>query len=188
MKINLIFFISEFNLGGAGSSIFKLCRNLSKKRYQISVICLNKCYYKKKLNYHNIRVYEIKSSRTLFAMKKIRKLTQELIKNNYKNIFISNIFFSNVLSILFLRNLKMKTILIERTPYQELNIYYDIVDFFKKNFLKFLISLTFSKADICVSNSKFISQEYNRNYNLRFITIHPPSFSGKIYFKNKKKK
>ncbi|MDA9702544.1 glycosyltransferase family 4 protein [Candidatus Pelagibacter sp.] len=187
MKINLIFFISEFNLGGAGNSIFKLCKNLSKKNYKISVICLNKCYYKKKLIDNNIKVYEIKSSRTLFAMKKIKGLTQRLISNNYKNIFVSNIYFSNVLSILFLRSLKMKIILIERTPYQELNIYYGIIDFFKKNFLKLLISLTFSKADICVSNSKFISQEYNKNYNLKFITIHPPSFSGKIHFKNKKK-
>ena len=187
MKINLIFFISEFNLGGAGNSIFKLCKNLPKNNYKISVICLNKCYYKKKLNNNNVRVYEIKSSRTLFAMTKIKKLTEKLISNNYKNIFISNIYFSNVLSILFLRNLRMKTILIERTPYQELNIYYGIIDFFKKNLLKVLISLTFSKADMCVSNSKFISQEYNRNYNLKFITIHPPSFSGRIYFKNKKK-
>ena len=187
MKINLIFFISEFNLGGAGNSIFKLCKNLSKKNYKISVICLNKCYYKRKLNNNNIKVYEIKSLRTLFAMTKIKRLTEKLISKNYKNIFVSNIYFSNVLSILFLRSLKMKTILIERTPYQELNIYYGIIDFLKKNFLKVLIGLTFSKADICVSNSKFISQEYNKKYNLNFITIHPPSFSGKIYFKNEKK-
>tara|TARA_B100000989_G_scaffold262939_1_gene214606 strand:- start:2286 stop:3380 length:1095 start_codon:yes stop_codon:yes gene_type:complete len=187
MKLNLIFFISEFNLGGAGNSIFKLCKNLSKKNYKISVICLNKCYYKKKLNNNRVKVYEIKSSRTLFAMTKVKKLTEKLINNNYKNIFISNIHFSNVLSVLFLRNLRMKIILIERTPYQELNIYYGIIDFFKKNFLKALINLTFSKADICISNSKFISQEYNKNYNLKFITIYPPSFSGKIYFKNKKK-
>ena len=40
MKINLIFFLSEFNLGGAGNSVFKLCKNLSKNQFIISVICL----------------------------------------------------------------------------------------------------------------------------------------------------
>ena len=173
-------------MGGAGNSIFKLCKNLPKKNYKISVICLNKCYYKKKLNKNKIKVYEIKSSRTLFAMAKIRKLTKKIIGNNSKNIFVSNIYFSNILSVLFLRNLRMKLVLIERTPHQELSIYYNIFDFLKKNILKILIDFTFSKADICVSNSKFISQEYNKNYKLNFMTIHPPSFSGKIYLKNKK--
>ena len=62
MKINLIIFISEFNLGGAGNSIFKLCRYLPKKIFKISVICLNTCSYKKELIKNNINVFEIKKS------------------------------------------------------------------------------------------------------------------------------
>ncbi len=186
MKINLIFFISEFNLGGAGNSIFKLCKNLPKDKYVISVICLNKCYYKKILNKHGVRVFEIKSYKTLLAMNKIKKLTKKIINSYDQNIFVSNIYYSNILSILFLRNLKMKIVLIERTPHQELSIYYNFIDYLKKNLLKLLIRLTFFKADICVSNSKFISREYNRIYKLNFKTIFPPSFSGKV-FKNTKK-
>ena len=34
MKINLIIFLSEFNLGGAGNSLFKLCKKLSKKKFK----------------------------------------------------------------------------------------------------------------------------------------------------------
>ena len=34
MKINLIIFISEFNRGGAGNSLFRLCVNLPKKIVQ----------------------------------------------------------------------------------------------------------------------------------------------------------
>ena len=123
MKINLIFFISEFNLGGAGNSLFKLCRNLPKDKYRISVICLNKCYYKNLLVKNKVKVFEIKSSRTLFAMNKIKKIAKSLINKNYKNIFVSNIYYSNILSILFLRVLPMKIVLIERTPYEELSIY-----------------------------------------------------------------
>ena len=122
-------------------------------------------------------------------MGKVKNLVKKLNTNYDKNIFVSNIYFTNILSILFLRDLKMKLLLIERTPLQELSIYYGILDFIKKNIFKLLIKLTFFKADLCISNSKFISKEYNQKFNLNFKTIFPPSFSGKIYknYKNHKK-
>ena len=189
MKINLIIFISEFNYGGAGNSLFRLCKNLPKKIYDINVICLNDCAYEKELKKNNIKLFKINSQRTSFAMFKVKEITKNLISNKYKkNIFISNIYYSNILSILFLRGLDMKIILIERTPYQELEIYFDLKDFVKKTIMKFLISVTYQSADLCISNSRFISDKYNLKYNLKFKTIHPPSFSGKTNFKNKKNK
>ena len=187
MKINLIIFLSEFILGGAGNSVYKLCKNLPKKKYNISVICLNKCYYKKLLNKHGVKVYEIKSSRAILGFFKIKKVVENIIKNKTNsNIFISNIYYSNILSILFLRKLNLKICLIERTPFQELKIFYSFKDFIKKTILKILIRLTFNKADVCVSNSRFISTVYNRKYNLKFKTIFPPSFDQKVNIKAKK--
>lgn len=187
MKINLIIFLSEFNLGGAGNSLFKLCKKLSKKKFCISVICLNKCYYKKELLRIGISVYEINSSKTLFAMPKIKKLLIKLIDYNKKNIFLSNIYYSNILSILFLRSLKIKLIIVERTPFQELSIYYGIIDFLKKQIIKILIRYTYFKADYCISNSKYISKAYNNYYNLKFKTIYPPSFRKFNKFIKRKK-
>ena len=187
MKINLIIFISEFNLGGAGNSIFKLCKNLPKSNFNITVICLNKCYYKSVLLKHGIKVFEINSSKTIYGMFKVKYLVKKLIKSNQKNIFLSNIYYSNILSILFLRSLKIKIVLVERTPFQELFIYYNFLDFFKKQVIKILISLTFKKADACVSNSKYISKEYNKFYNLRFQTINPPSFKKLFPFTKRRK-
>ena len=37
MKINLIYFISNFSFGGAGNSIVRLCTNLSRKKYSINI-------------------------------------------------------------------------------------------------------------------------------------------------------
>ena len=53
MKINLIFLCANFEKGGAGNSIIRLCQKLNKKKYIISIICLNKfsyffSYYSKK--------------------------------------------------------------------------------------------------------------------------------------------
>ena len=186
MKINLIIFISEFNLGGAGNSLFRLCKYLPKNLYNINVICLNKCAYKKELKENSINVYEIFSKKTSFAMFEVKKITEKIISKNYKkNIFISNIYYSNILSILFLRKLKMKIILVERTPFEELSIYFGIINLIKKKIMKFLIGFTYKYADMCISNSKYISNQYNKVYNLKFKTIYPPSF---INIKNFKKK
>ena len=187
MKINLIIFISEFNLGGAGNSIFKLCKNLPKSNFNITVICLNKCYYKSVLLKYGIKVIEINSSKTIYGMYRVKYLVKKLIKYNQKNIFLSNIYYSNILSIFFLRSLKIKIILVERTPFQELFIYYNFLDFFKKQIIKILISFTFKKADACIANSKYISKEYNKFYNLKFQTINPPSFKKLFPFTKKRK-
>ena len=186
MKINLIIFISEFNRGGAGNSLFRLCVNLPKKLYNINVICLNECAYEKELKKNNINVFKILSKKTSFAMFQIRKITKNLISNKYKkNIFISNIYYSNILSILFLSNLNMKMVLIERTPFQELSIFFSLIDSIKKKIMKLLIGFTYKYADLCIANSKYISNQYNKKYSLKFKTIFPPSFSNIKYNKRK---
>ena len=188
MKINLIIFISEFNLGGAGNSLFKLCKNLPKNKFNITVICLNKCYFKNDLLKYGVKTIEIDSSKTIFGMPKVKLVVKNLIKSGHKNILLSNIYYTNILSILFLRSLKLKIIIVERTPFEELSIYYSFFDFFKKQIIKFLINLTFKKADACISNSKYISRKYNKYYNLSFKTINPPSFKKIFFFKKRKKK
>jgi len=186
MKINLIIFISEFNLGGAGNSLFRLCMNLPKKKYNISVICLNKCAYEKELKKNKVTIFKISSKKTTLAMLKVKKITKQLISTKYKkNIFVSNIYYSNILSIIFLRNLKIKLIIIERTPLQELSIYFNFKDLIKKIFMKMLIAFTYKHANLCISNSNYISSEYNKKYNLKFKSIFPPSFVEEKNFNKK---
>ena len=71
-------------------------------------------------------------------MSKVLNITKSLISNKYKkNIFISNIHYTNVLSLIFLRNLNnLKIVLVERTPIMELSIYFGFIDFVKKNYCK----------------------------------------------------
>ena len=193
MKINLIFFLSRFGIGGAGNSIFQLCKGLSKKKFNISIICLNNCPYDKEFKKIGIKVYKIKSNKTIFAMTKVLNITKYLVSKKYiKNIFISNIHYTNILSLIFLRNLDdLKILLVERTPLMELNIYFNFVDFIKKNIIKLLIYLLYNFSDSIVCNSKNISKYFKIKYNLKTKTIFPPSviyFSKsrqKIYKKNK---
>ena len=75
MKINLIFFLSKFGFGGAGNSIFRLCKGLPKKKFNISIICLKNCSFDKEFKKIGIKVYKIKSNKTFFAMSKVLNLS-----------------------------------------------------------------------------------------------------------------
>jgi glycosyltransferase involved in cell wall biosynthesis len=186
MKIKLIIYLSEFNLGGAANSIWKLCKNLRKKNFEIIIICLNKCFFKKQMIKRGIKVYEIKSNKSIYGFFKIKKIVKKIIQNSKKNIFISNIHYSNILSLLFLRGLSLKIIIIERTPFQELQIYYGLKDLIKKMIIKLLMKILYKKADARITNSKYISERYNKYLDIKFITINPPSFKKLIFLKKKK--
>ena len=113
-------------------------QRIAKKKFNISIICLKNCSFDKEFKKIGIKVYKIKSNKTFFAMSKVLNITKSLISNKYKkNIFISNIHCTNVLSLIFLRNLNnLKIVLVERTPIMELSIYFGFIDFVKKNYCK----------------------------------------------------
>ena len=180
-------------MGGAGNSIFRLCKGLKKKKYNISIICLKNCSYDKEFKKIDINVHKIKSNKTFFAMPKVLEITKSLISKKYqKNIFVSNIHYTNILSLIFLRNLEnLKIVLVERTPVMELSIYFGFVDLIKKNIIKLLIYLLYNLSDVIVCNSASISKHFKNKYKLKTKTIFPPSIINffpnrkKIYKKNK---
>ena len=86
-------------------------------------------------------------------MKKIQTFLNNFDKT--KTIIISNINYANALFVIYFKILdKFKLVLIERTPFQELNIYYDLSDFIKKLITKIIIKFFYKKADYIVGNSK----------------------------------
>ena len=122
MKKNLIFFMSDFSFGGAGNSISKLCINLPKKDYRISIICIGKCSYKKLFKRNEINVYQLKSRKLIFSIFSISNLLKKIFKKNHKNILISNIHYNNIILTFLAKQIKdLRIILVERTPLEELN-------------------------------------------------------------------
>jgi len=59
MKINLIIFLSKFGVGGAGNSIFRLCKGLARKKYNIPVKIIYDNSSKQSLS-KNIPLFEVK--------------------------------------------------------------------------------------------------------------------------------
>ena len=194
MKINLIFFLARFGVGGAGNSVYRLVTSLNKKKFKVSVICLNNCAYEKKLNKNGIKVYKLKATKLIFSFFKLKKLINFLIIDKSKNILVSNINYTNIFcSIIFWRNEKIKLIGIERTPLKELEIYFNFFDFLKKTVLKILLKISYSRFDKIVCNSEYMSKYLKKKYGFNSSTIYPPSVVKKKYKKvflkiNNKKK
>jgi glycosyltransferase involved in cell wall biosynthesis len=191
MKINIFFFISKFIYGGAGNAIMNFLKNLNHKKFRIHIIFLDNSDYQNSLPAH-VKSFRLKSKikifQTFFCFFKIKKILQESKILKKKNIFISNIHYSNVLSILFLRNIEhLKIVLFERTSLKELDLIENLFSFFKSKIVKFLIKPTYSKADKVLTNSKVLSSEL-KEFNLNSEIVYSGSIDKLIKPKRYKKK
>lgn len=190
-KKTFIFFLPNFSQGGAAESISKLMIYLAKKKYDCVLICLNKCFYKNQLTKYNIKIFEIFASKTLFSMIKVRGLINSFITHKKKVTLISNINYTNILSIIFFRSLKnLKIILCERTPIQELDFDYgSLQKKIKNKIIKFLMFLTYRFSDKIIANSKTTSFDLSKLTKKKVITIYSKSINKikpyKKKFKNK---
>ncbi len=183
----IIFFLPNFSQGGASESTVKLMTYLKKKGFECSLICLGNCFYKKELKKNKIKLVEIEETKTFYAMFKIRKFIEK--NKNKKIFFISNINYSNVLSIIFLRKFEnLKIILYERTPIQELNFSYcEILRFIKNLIIRILIKYTYPKADKIIANSKTTSKDLSLHIKKRVKTIYSKSIKKIFKYKQVKK-
>ena len=88
--INLIFFLPTFIYGGAGNSIYRLCKKLNKKKYKINIISIGKCEYKKQFESFGTNIFELRTKRTIFSIFKIKEIVSKIyFENPTKTIFIS---------------------------------------------------------------------------------------------------
>ncbi len=178
IKKNLIFFMSNFSSGGAGNSISKLCLNLSQKEYKITIISLGKCAYSKIFKRNNIDVHELKNRKLFFSIKDIKNTIEKCFQDSCKNILISNIHYNNIILTLIARRINgLRIILVERTPLEELDIFFSIKDFLKKKIIKFLIKFIYPLSDTIVANSSGIKKGFPKNLKKNVKVIYPPSIT-----------
>ena len=179
----LVFFLPNFILGGAGESIFKLSKFLVKYNFSILIISLGKNLYKKDFKKINCEIAEIDSSKALFSILKLRKLVLDESKKNFeKIIFISNLNYANVISLISLANLnKIKIILTERSSISELNYSNNITNKFKNKLIYFFAKIFYKFSDLIITNSKFEKKYIQDKFQLKnVICIHPPSIKNII--------
>lgn len=161
-KKNLIFFLPNFKIGGAGNSIYKICRNIDFTNYNIFIISLGKNEFKDKLKKYNAKIIELPKKRLIFSINLLKK-TIINISVNKRTILISNINYANVVCCIFFKKIKnLKIITIERTPIQELDFYHSLNELIKKKIIKFLIKRTYKHANMRIGNSRPVSVDLSK--------------------------
>ena len=167
-------------LGGATISLSQLLNGMDKKKYKIVFL-----YIKKDDNLNlnkNIKIIKIKSSRTLFSIIQVRKILSKYNNEKFsKKIYISNQNYSNIFTSFILKDFQnFKSVLIERNHLDEMNYYESIKDFLKKNIIKIIMRINYSKATLIIGNSKKLSKDLSVFVNKKVNTIYSPTNSSKI--------
>jgi glycosyltransferase involved in cell wall biosynthesis len=189
MKIRLFCLLSNFSFGGAGNSVFRLIQNLNRDDYKIFVISIGKCPYKSLNKNSNIIFFQLNCSGILSSFFKVYKILKNYKNNKSKNIFFSNIHYNNIVSIFLTKLFKdVKVVVVERTPVEELKIYYNFKDLLKKNIIRLLIFSLYRFSDKIVANSYGIKKSLVKISNGRVDVIYPPSIIKINRFYKKKKR
>ena len=185
-KTNIIILIPKFKYSGAGNSVLRLINFLDTNRFNISVICLNKCDYKNSFN-KKVNIYELNNERLFFAFFKIFKILRSISIKSSKNIIISNHHYANVYAIFFKFILKNILVLsVERTCIYELSHYFSLKDYFKKIILIFLVKNFYKFSDHIISNTMYTKNEIRTFSKNNIHHIYPPSLKKIFNFKKKK--
>ena len=167
-------------LGGATISLSQLLNGMDKKKYKIVFLYIKK---DDSLNLNkNIKIIKIKSSRTLFSIIQVRKILSKYNNEKFsKKIYISNQNYSNIFTSFILKDFQnFKSVLIERNHLDEMNYYESIKDFLKKNIIKIIMRINYSKATLIIGNAKKLSKDLSVFVNKKVNTIYSPTNSNKI--------
>tara|TARA_B100000900_G_scaffold230759_1_gene195956 strand:- start:4142 stop:5260 length:1119 start_codon:yes stop_codon:yes gene_type:complete len=175
-KIKVYIFHPYSGKGGADLSISRLINGLDDKKYEIDFLSLNLPLIKKKIQ-KKIKYFRIKSSRTLFSLPKVINHINLDKKHYLKRIFISNQYFANILSIIFLKKIKdVKIVLLERNHIDEFKYYTGYIDFIKKKIIKILMIFFYRKADKIIGNSYDLSKSLQKLVKTNIHTIYNPCY------------
>ena len=137
-KRNLIIILPNFKFGGAGNSVFSFINFLKKEEFNINIICVGSCDYKKLFN-KKVELFELENRGLFFLFPKIISIIKKIQKNHFKNIVYSNHHYTNVYSIIlkiFFKNIYV--VGVERTCIYELSKYFSLKDFIKKKNYKII--------------------------------------------------
>jgi glycosyltransferase involved in cell wall biosynthesis len=167
-------------LGGATISLSQLLNGMDKKKFEIVYLYIKK---DNSLDLNkNIKTIKIKSTRVLLSIIQVRKILSRYNNKKFiKKIYISNQNFSNIFTTFILKDFSnYKSVLIERNHLDELDYYESIKDFFKKNIIKNIMKLNYSKASLIIGNARKLSKDLSAFVNKKIKTIYSPTNSYKI--------
>ena len=168
--------------GGVERSFINLSIELIKKGHDVKFVCLNK---PKSAYSQELSVIKLNSKRTLFSMIKLSKV----IEYEAPDILISAQYYANIASIISNKISKNKTkiIISERNHLTSALTKYSLL---KSLLIKFLIKLTYKRADLVFGNSESVCKDLKEKFvfnNLKVKKILNPAFIENILKQSEEK-
>lgn len=112
MKRKIIFFLPDLHGGGAERVAVNMLRQLDMKKFDITLVCVNKVGIFIKLVPDSVQIIDLKSSRTIFSVLKLRKVILEL----KPDVIFSTLLHTHVAVDLSMIGLQQKAMTIFRSP------------------------------------------------------------------------
>tara|TARA_E500000331_G_scaffold231802_1_gene221987 strand:- start:341 stop:1420 length:1080 start_codon:yes stop_codon:yes gene_type:complete len=169
--------------GGVERSFINLSKELINKGLNVKFICLNKI----ETSYNeNLSVIKLNSNRTLFSAFKLSKV----IEYESPDILISAQYYANITAIISnqISKVKTKIIISERNHLTSALKKYN---FFKSSIIKFLIKLSYDKADLIFGNSESVCEDLKEKFvyknNKKVIKILNPAYIEAVLKKSEEK-
>ncbi len=184
-KRNLIIILPNFKFGGAGNSVFSFINFLKKEEFNINIICVGSCDYKKLFN-KKVELFELENRGLFFLFPKIISIIKKIQKNHFKNIVYSNHHYTNVYSIIlkiFFKNIYV--VGVERTCIYELSKYFSLKDFIKKKIIRLLVVNLYKFSNFIISNTKYTKKEIYKFSKKNITQIYSPSIMKIKKYKKK---
>jgi glycosyltransferase involved in cell wall biosynthesis len=170
--MKILIFIPHMGQGGVERSFINLSKELIKKGHNVKFVCLNKIVsaYKEELS-----EIKLNSRRTLFSIIKLSKV----IEYEAPDILISAQYYANIAAIISNKISKNKTkiIISERNHLTSALTKYSLL---KRRLIKFLIKLTYKRADLIFGNSESVCEDLKEKFvfknNIKVKKILNPAF------------
>ena len=186
-KYKIFLFDPYPNIGGADTTINRLIESIDFKKFDVEYLSLKKV---KHFRNKKVTFKKLNSLSTFFSFFEISKIIKK--DNHQKKIFFSMQYFVNVWTIIFIKLiLGIRVFIYEINHLDELNYYKNFREYCKKNIIKILVKLLYSKADLVAGNSKELSQKLKDFTKHKVYTLYNPSFDKikkrniEYYSKNK---
>ena len=186
-KYKIFLFNPYPNIGGADTTINRLIESIDFKKFDVEYLSLKKV---KHFRNKKVTFTKLNSLSTFFSFFEISKIIKK--DNHQKKIFFSMQYFVNVWTIIFIKLiLGIRVFIYEINHLDELNYYKNFREYCKKNIIKILVKLLYSKADLVAGNSKELSQKLKDFTKHKVYTLYNTSFDKikkrniEYYSKNK---
>ncbi len=158
-KIKIMFFLPDLSGGGAERVAVNMLRLLDSKKFDISLVLVNKIGEYIDIIPEHIKIYDLGLKKTIFSIVKLRKMVKEL----QPNVIFSTLFRTHKVVYLALLGIKKKPTVILRSPNSPKLL---LENHQLGMFSKYLLEKAYNNANLILAQTPEMKEEIVKYHNI----------------------